>query len=135
MLRGFVDTDSRDGINSSLRTTGERHNILHAVRFALNDGHYARVKSCSEVDGYGISFVPLEDALERDIAIVFSNLEVVIVGRNGIISARYKLGAIPVGIRSCGDEDKPYWPQTNNACYKEVWVSSASKFLSLLSEY
>ena len=50
-------------------------------------------------------------------------------------SSGEQMGAIPVGIRSCGDEDKPYWPQTNNACYKEVWVSSASKFLSLLSEY
>ena len=45
------------------------------------------------------------------------------------------MGEIPVGIRSWGDDDIPYWPQTNNACYKEVWVTSAAKFLSLLSEY
>ena len=44
-------------------------------------------------------------------------------------------GEIPVGIRSFGDEDVPYWPQTNNACYKEVWVTSAGKFLSLIAEY
>ena len=44
-------------------------------------------------------------------------------------------GEIPVGIRSWGDSDEPYWPQTNNACYKEVWLTSAGKFLSLLSEY
>ena len=30
-------------------------------------------------------------------------------------------GEIPVGIRSFGNDDVPYWPQTNNACYKEVW--------------
>ncbi len=44
-------------------------------------------------------------------------------------------GAMPVGIRTLGDEDIPYWPQTNNACYKEVWVTSAGKWLSLLAEY
>jgi hypothetical protein len=45
------------------------------------------------------------------------------------------VGAIPVGIRTLGNEDIPYWPQTNNACYKEVWVTSAGKWLSLLAEY
>ena len=44
-------------------------------------------------------------------------------------------GEIPVGIRSWDDADEPYWPQTNNACYKEVWLTPAGKFLSLLSEY
>lgn len=44
-------------------------------------------------------------------------------------------GEIPVGIRSYANTDKPYWPQVNNACYKEVWMTSAGKFLSLLSEY
>lgn len=44
-------------------------------------------------------------------------------------------GAIPVGIRTLGNEDIPYWPQTNNACYKEVWVTSAGKWLSLIAEY
>ena len=44
-------------------------------------------------------------------------------------------GEIPVGIRSWGDTDEPYWPRSNNACYKEVWLTSAGKFLSLLSEY
>ena len=44
-------------------------------------------------------------------------------------------GTIPVGIRTLGNADVPYWPQTNNACYKEVWVTSAGKWLSLLAEY
>lgn len=44
-------------------------------------------------------------------------------------------GAMPVGIRTLGNDDVPYWPQTNNACYKEVWVTSAGKWLSLLAEY
>lgn len=45
------------------------------------------------------------------------------------------MGEMPVGIRALGNEDVPYWPQTNNACYKEVWVTSAGKWLSLLAEY
>lgn len=45
------------------------------------------------------------------------------------------VGATPVGIRSKGDTDVPYWPATNNATYKEVWVTSAGKWLSLVSEF
>lgn len=44
------------------------------------------------------------------------------------------VGAMPVGIRSLADADEPYWPQINNACYKEVWVTSAGKWLSLVAE-
>lgn len=44
------------------------------------------------------------------------------------------MGAIPVGIRSLGNTDVPYWPLTNNACYKEVWLTSAGKWLSLIAE-
>lgn len=44
-------------------------------------------------------------------------------------------GEMPVGIRTLGNEDIPYWPQTNNACYKEVWVTSAGKWISLIAEY
>ena len=44
-------------------------------------------------------------------------------------------GEMPVGIRTQGDTDEPLWPRVNNACYKEVWVTVAGKFLSLVSEY
>ena len=44
-------------------------------------------------------------------------------------------GEMPVGIRAQADVDAPYWPTTNNACYKEVWVTTAGKWLSLLAEY
>ena len=43
-------------------------------------------------------------------------------------------GEMPVGIRTIGNTDEPYWPQINQACYKEVWVTSAGKWLSLLAE-
>lgn len=44
------------------------------------------------------------------------------------------VGEIPVGIRSLGNTDVPYFPMTNNACYKEVWLTSAGKWLSLLAD-
>ena len=43
-------------------------------------------------------------------------------------------GMMPVGIRTHGDTDEPYWPQVNSACYKEVWVTVAGKYLSLIAE-
>lgn len=45
------------------------------------------------------------------------------------------MGEIPVGIRSWQNSDVPYWPLTNNACYKEVWLTSAGKWLSLIAEF
>ncbi|MDU1890515.1 MAG: glycoside hydrolase family 9 protein [Dysgonomonas sp.] len=45
------------------------------------------------------------------------------------------VGEMPVGIRSLGNEDIPYWPPTNNATYKEVWVTSAGKWITLIAEY
>lgn len=43
-------------------------------------------------------------------------------------------GAIPVGIRTHGDTDEPFWPEINNACYKEVWLTSAGKWISLIAD-
>lgn len=42
------------------------------------------------------------------------------------------IGEMPVGIQTFGNEDDPYWPQLNNATYKEVWVGVAGKWLSIL---
>ena len=45
------------------------------------------------------------------------------------------VGQIPVGIQTRGNEDVPYWPQFNYCTYKEVWVKSAGKWLSLIAEF
>ncbi len=45
------------------------------------------------------------------------------------------VGEMPVGIQTRGNEDIPYWPQANNATYKEVWMTSAARWLSLVSEF
>ena len=33
-----------------------------------------------------------------------------------------------------GNEDVPYWPQNNNATFREVWVGSASRWLMLCAD-
>lgn len=38
-------------------------------------------------------------------------------------------GEVPVGVETLGNEDVPYWPQNNNATFREVWVGSACRFL------
>lgn len=44
------------------------------------------------------------------------------------------VGEIPVGIQTFRNEDQPYWPQFNNATYKEVWVGNAGKWLSIVAD-
>lgn len=45
------------------------------------------------------------------------------------------VGEIPVGIQTYFNEDEPYWPQFNTATYKEVWLSSAARWLMLIAEF
>jgi hypothetical protein len=44
------------------------------------------------------------------------------------------IGEMPVGMQTFDNEDAPYWPQFNNATYKEVWVGLAGKWLTLTSK-
>jgi hypothetical protein len=39
------------------------------------------------------------------------------------------VGELPVGIQTRGNEDVPYWPQGNNATYKEAWTTPAGRWL------
>lgn len=43
-------------------------------------------------------------------------------------------GEIPVGIQTLGNGDEPYWPQMNNATYKEVWTTAAGRWLSVVAD-
>ncbi len=38
-------------------------------------------------------------------------------------------GEVPVGVETLGSDDLPYWPQNNNATFREVWVGSACRWL------
>lgn len=42
------------------------------------------------------------------------------------------IGEMPVGVETKENEDVPYWPQFNNATYKEVWIVTATKWLAVL---
>ncbi|MDF2700324.1 MAG: hypothetical protein K0Q49_1882 [Haloplasmataceae bacterium] len=44
------------------------------------------------------------------------------------------VGALPVGIKTLGDHDAPYWPTINNAVYKEIWGHTTGKFLWVLAD-
>lgn len=44
------------------------------------------------------------------------------------------VGEVPVGIETLGNEDVPYWPQNNNATFREVWVGSACRWLWLCAD-
>lgn len=43
-------------------------------------------------------------------------------------------GEMPVGIETLENEDEPYWPSGNNATYKEVWLTPAGRWLSIIAE-
>lgn len=43
-------------------------------------------------------------------------------------------GEMPVGIETRDNEDVPYWPSGNNATYKEVWLTPAGRWLSIIAE-
>jgi hypothetical protein len=43
-------------------------------------------------------------------------------------------GEIPVGIETRDNGDEPYWPQNNNATFREVWIGAASRWLLLCAE-
>jgi hypothetical protein len=45
------------------------------------------------------------------------------------------VGAIPVGMQSKFNDDKPYWPQFNTATYKEVWGAPAARWFMLIAEF
>lgn len=44
-------------------------------------------------------------------------------------------GEVPVGIETLNNEDEPYWPQNNNATYREVWIGAACRWLWLCADF
>ena len=44
-------------------------------------------------------------------------------------------GSVPVGIETLDNEDVPYWPQNNNATYREVWIAAATHWLRLAADF
>ena len=48
--------------------------------------------------------------------------------------SRQMVGSLPVGIKTQGDADLPYWPVINNAVYKEIWGHVTGKYLFVLAD-
>ena len=44
------------------------------------------------------------------------------------------VGALPVGM-DCRSGDRPFWPATNSATFKEMWMEPVSRFLGAVSAY
>lgn len=44
------------------------------------------------------------------------------------------VGEMPVGIETLENEDEPYWPSGNNATYKEVWLTTAGRWLAVVAD-
>ena len=44
------------------------------------------------------------------------------------------IGEVPVGIETLGNGDVPYWPQNNNATFREVWGASACRMLLVCAD-
>jgi hypothetical protein len=44
------------------------------------------------------------------------------------------VGSLPVGMMTRGNSDVPYWPATNTFVFKEVWVHSSARWLSIMED-
>ena len=44
------------------------------------------------------------------------------------------MGSLPVGIKTLGDSDQPYWPAYDNAVFKEIWGHTTGKYLGVLAD-
>ena len=44
------------------------------------------------------------------------------------------VGSLPVGIKTLGSHDLPYWPDYTNAVFKEIWGHTTAKYLEVLAD-
>ena len=45
------------------------------------------------------------------------------------------VGEVPVGIETRDNEDVPYWPQNNNATFREIWIGAVCRAILLCADY
>jgi hypothetical protein len=67
--------------------------------------------ACSQMVGEGHSYHPLYVAFSKQM-----------------------VGSLPVGFKTLGDHDAPYWPVVNNAVFKEIWGHTTGKYLWILAD-
>ena len=44
------------------------------------------------------------------------------------------VGALPVGVKTYGLADLPYWPERTQAVFKEIWGHTTSKYLGIIAK-
>jgi hypothetical protein len=44
------------------------------------------------------------------------------------------VGSLPVGMMTRDNDDRPYWPASNTYVFKEVWVHSSARWLSIMQD-
>ncbi|HNZ50690.1 MAG TPA: glycoside hydrolase family 9 protein, partial [Bacilli bacterium] len=100
-------TKAVSAISQSLNSARMRQVAINQVEWILGKNPFAT----STMYGEGYNYHPLYVAFSQQL-----------------------LGALPVGIKTKGSADVPYWPLVNNAVYKEVWGHTTAKFLWVLAD-
>lgn len=128
--------------------------------YDLGDGYYLRIMPIAiQRRGYHATLLSKAKAVsligkllkdEKLMALAINQIEWVL-GKNPFASStmygeghnyhplyvafsRQMIGALPVGIKTLEDEDKPYWPVLNNAVFKEIWGHTTGKYLWVLAD-
>jgi len=112
---------SRRGFHATLLSkakavsiTGRILNDKKLLQIAMNQIEWVLGKNpfaASTMYGEGYNYHPLYVAYSRQI-----------------------VGSLPVGIKTKGYADLPYWPVINNAVYKEIWGHATSKYFFVLAD-
>ncbi|MCL1973763.1 MAG: glycoside hydrolase family 9 protein [Bacteroidetes bacterium] len=120
-LRVFPIAVQRRGFHATLLSKAKAVSLIGRVlndpellQIAMNQLEWILGKNpfaSSTMYGQGHNYHPLYVAFSRQIS-----------------------GSLPVGIKTKGDADLPYWPVINNAVYKEIWGHTTGKFLFVLAD-
>ncbi|MDR1499863.1 MAG: glycoside hydrolase family 9 protein [Tannerellaceae bacterium] len=145
-LQGDADADYREQLENGIKLDREHYLRFFPVWFSFKGNaavHLATGKAAA-LCGKFLGDKELLDIAEQQLFwIVGKNPfgQSLIYGEGSNYAQQYcalpgeMVGEIPVGMQSRFNEDTPYWPQFNTATYKEVWGSSAGKWISLISEF
>ena len=145
-IRNGADADYKEQLENGVKLDKEHYLRVFPVWFSFKGNaavHLATGKSAA-LCGKFLKDKELLDIAEQQLFwIVGKNPfgQSLIWGEGSNYAQQYTalpgetVGEIPVGMQSRFNEDTPYWPQFNTATYKEVWGSSAGKWLSLIAEF
>lgn len=104
--------------------------------------HLSMGKAASIIGSYFNDYELIEIAREQLYWVCGKNPfgQSFIYGEGSNYSSQYAVlpgemvGELPVGVETFENDDIPYWPQNNNATYKEVWTTSAGRWLWIAAD-